>query len=82
MKRHCSKDPTLQVKLKNISDITIKASIEAILVILLQTLKNVLSAVINFNKPSRKTFKNLGSFQGKKAKICDGVPLNFGFYEL
>ena len=47
-------------------DITIKASIETILVILLLTLKNFLSAEINFWKtPSRRTFKTLGSFQVK-----------------
>ena len=51
-----------------------KTSVETMLVILLLTLKIFLSAVINFNKPSTKTFKNLGSFQGKKANICGGVP--------
>ena len=52
-------------------DITIKATIEAMRVILLLTLKTFLSAVVNFWKtPSKITFRNLGSLQGEYLWRC------------
>ena len=68
--------------MKDDPGIIIKASVEAILVTLLITLKMFLSVEVKFWKAvSRITFKNLGSFQGKYlwsiSVLVNLMPLQF-----
>ena len=74
--------PLLSHVHKNAPGIIIKASVEAILVTLLVTLKMLLSVEIKFWKAvSRTTFKNLRSFQGKylwsSPVLVNLLPLRF-----